>query len=182
MADYGINPKTGKKEQIHEYYPQTRQQNQDHDCLFCVNAATCERHRGMFFVNDKREPCKIYVCRSDIQIAAVRKKDEEEAARRAAIKATTKPVPRPPEAPKDCLHCKYLQDVFYCNTRRAGPRQGEGSVCDLYMEVVSRPEGEAINCIYCLTNFNCERGKVMRNKLCEKYVEFVPENAETASA
>jgi hypothetical protein len=172
MADYGINPKTGKKEQIHEYYPQTRQDGQAPDCLYCINAATCERHRGMFFVNEKREPCEKYQCRSDLLFAAARKRDEEEAAKKAALKATTKPVPRPPEAPQDCLYCKRLPVVFYCHTCRAnGPRQGEGQVGDQYMEVVPRPEGEAQNCIYCLLNFNCEAGRVRRNQLCEKYTE-----------
>jgi len=183
MADYAIHPITGKKQEIHSQYPQIRQNNQAPDCLFCANAGICEKHKGMFFIGEKYEPCENYKCRRKVEIEEPNRKRADDAAKKAAIKSTTKPVPRPPGAPEDCLHCKLLIESYRCRARMGlAPYQGEGRVCENYLEVNVRPEGEDKNCIYCLTNFHCERGRVKKGIICDRYKEFVMENTESISA
>jgi hypothetical protein len=129
----------------------------------------------MFFIGEKYKPCKNYVNRREKEIEEPRRRREEEAAKKAAIKAITKPAPRPPEAPKDCLYCKRLPYSYLCQTCIVrGAYQGEGRVGEHYLEVIARPEGEDRNCLYCLVNWTCTIGTVKRNQLCERYIEYKP--------
>lgn len=181
MADFAIHPKTGEKKEIHSHYPQIRQDNQVPDCLFCVNAGTCEKHKGMFFVDETRKPCEKYRCRREVEIDEPNRKRAEEKERQAAIKAIKTPVPRPDGESKDCLYCKTLKEES-CYNGGFGPWQGQGRVCERYNEVNIRPEGKEKHCIYCLKNYLCNQWRIKNRPPCEKYVEYVPGNAEAASA
>jgi hypothetical protein len=172
--DYAIHPKTGKKQEIHSCYPRPRQDSEDHDCLFCVNADTCEKRNGIFFVGERYKPCKRYVGLRERNFETW-KKLEEEREEREVVKKIFTPTPRPPESKKDCLFCKKL-----IRHHRLGlPRQGDGEVCSEYSEINIRPEDEAQHCIYCLINFKCEYKRIVRDgQPCGKYVEYVPGNTE----
>jgi hypothetical protein len=171
--DYAIHPKTGKKQEIHSRYPKTRQDGQDHDCLFCINADTCIKHNGIFFVGEKYKPCKKYMGRRERSLEIAKELDEEKA-KRNAIKKIFTPTPRSLESKKDCLNCKKLIEPQHCRNRYIlFPKQGDGVVCPDYLEVNVRPEGVPQHCIYCLINFKCEHGRVVRDgQPCDKYVEY----------
>ena len=153
---FAIHPISGEKRKTHDHYPQTKQIGQQADCLFCLNANTCKKRMGIFFVGEKYEVCENHRDKFEEGLKITRAIDVEKT-KQEAIKSIFSPTARVAGASKDCLHCMRLHP-HHCRNRNLGqwPRQGAGHVCDEYHEVSIRPAGVAKHCDYCANTFLCD--------------------------
>ena len=144
------------------------------DCAYCHHKPKCQTNRrsmgDWFYEGEAYPPCGRYEEEGEWC-----KRDHERNLKLAELKKIITPVARPEGAAPDCLYCARLplQAGLYC---RYGSQQGEEKVCRHYHEVKARPEGEEKKCLFCLVNYNCESGRVLRvGTPCEKYRELQAE-------
>jgi hypothetical protein len=156
---------TGKWRELQDRNPVHRPDGAGPDCKYCTGKRICAANRE-FYTDEAYKPCRDY--------REVNEADKEHE-RLKELKKITVPAPRPEGAAKDCLHCARLRESALRCYR--GPWQGAGRICDEYHEVDARSEGEARHCLFCLENYKCERGRVVRDgKPCGRYVEYAPAN------
>jgi len=155
---------TGKWRELQDRNPVYRPDGAEPDCKYCTGKMICAAHRE-FYTDEAYKPCRDY--------REVNEADKEHERLKELGKITV-PAPRPEGSPKDCLHCVRLRES---NLRcYGGPRQGTGQICGEYHEVKLRSKEEAQHCLFCLENYKCETGRVVRNgKPCERYVEYAAE-------
>ncbi|MCL2007409.1 MAG: hypothetical protein FWG77_04925 [Treponema sp.] len=161
-----VRDSTGKIREVQSYDPLPKPSGADHDCAYCSNKRHCATAAGrQFFAGVVYPPCHSYI---DYQAQC----DEEykNNQRFKELSVVRAPTVRPAEGAPDCLHCKRLATP---HNFRVGPKQGEGRVCGEYFEVQKRPGNAPKHCLYCLENYLCTRGRVVRNgQPCERYIEI----------
>ena len=163
-----VRDSDGKIRQLQDCNPLPRPSGADHDCAYCSRKRSCVSAGRQFFVGDAYPVCPSYA-----DYAAELDEDWKRSERLKELSKITDPVPRPEGEAPDCLYCKMLpkQSGLYCHN---GPWQGAGRTCKNYSEATKRPENAPQHCIYCLNNFNCSRGRVLRiGKPCERYKEVL---------
>jgi len=70
---------------------------------------------------------------------------------------------------------KKQPNCLFClkNSNCPNDRVTKGQICNDYLEIPIKLEGNQKHCLFCLQNWNCLRDRVMRDgRPCEKYSEF----------
>ena len=141
--------------------PVFRPEGAETDCAYCAEKQFCKRE---FFVGQKYAVCSKY-----FELNEQVKKEE----RIKELSKVFNPTPRPENADRDCLHCRWLPERKGAVCGQFGPYQGTGEVCNRFYDIPVRLEGEPQHCKNCYHNFRCPSDRVMRiGEPCERYKEI----------